>query len=395
MLKIRFKNWLVILNVTVINFILGSVYAWSEVKVHMIQLYGWSMGSLKPPFTVMIVMFVTATLIGGRIQQKIKPDLISISGAILFGTGFILTGLFPGFNTVVISFGIITGIGMGLCFSITIPSALRNLNNKNTGLVIGLVVSGIGLAPLYMDLLTNLLLEIFSVKYTFVVFGAFNMVSIILLSVHLRIAGNKNLEYDSKIKHSEKKTIDIKWISLIRNRYFQVLWIIQLLVTFASLLVIGCLGSVAKVQISWKAGFVLVIIVSISNFFGRILTGILSDYINYRKLLFTVILLQVLNIILFWSYSNILLMVMGIAITGLTFGCFFTIFPIAILKNFGKVNFGFHFGILMTAWGAAVIFNSFLFRRFVIPVGTLNIPHLIALLYLFISLYMLRYLKQP
>ena len=380
--RIKQNKSQVLIASVVINFILGSIYAWSEYKVLLMKQFGWERDLTKHPFTLMIIFFVIATLIGGRIQNKYKPRIVCIIGSLLFGLGFILTGINQDYHFILISYGIIVGTGMGLCFSTTIPTTMKWFDYKKTGIVIGLIVSGLGLAPLYMDLVTKGLIAFFDFKQSLFVLGLVSMFLVWTLSIFIVNPTEKIKEADSK-----------KTGSILKSRYFYNLWSIMFLSTFASLLVIGCLGRVAYSQIPWKAGFYLVVIISIASFFGRILGGYIFDRLKFKKTFILIVSIQLINIILFWSYKSISLFIIGSSVSAFIYGTFFTLMPSILIKQFGRLNFGLNYGFLLTGWGTAVILNSIIIKKLVVHVGTLNIPHILAILFLGICLYMTKNIR--
>jgi len=167
-----------------------------------------------------------------------------------------------------------------------------------------------------------------------------------------------------------------------------------LLLSVASLLILGSLGSIADAQASWKAGFTMVIILAISNFIGRVMSGYLYDKFGFSKVILTIIFIQIANILFYWSYTTIPLLALGIAITGFSYGTLFTLFPSLMIDSFGLKNFGLNFGLVYTAWGIACVFVPMFRGNFIVATGTLNIPHLIAIFLFVICINLIMKLKS-
>ena len=57
-----------------------------------------------------------------------------------------------------VTFGLVGGMGIGLGYSATTPPSIKWFPPAKKGLITGIVVSGVGLAAVYMSPLTNYLL---------------------------------------------------------------------------------------------------------------------------------------------------------------------------------------------------------------------------------------------
>jgi ABC-2 type transport system permease protein len=74
-------------------------------------------------------------------------------GGILVGVGFVWISQTTSYAAWVLGFGVLAGTGIGFGYSAATPPALRWFPPAKTGLIAGIVVSGFGLAPVYIALL--------------------------------------------------------------------------------------------------------------------------------------------------------------------------------------------------------------------------------------------------
>src|SRR5690606_30006146 len=111
--------------------------------------------------------------------------------------------------------------------------------------------------------------------------------------------------------------VNIGGVQLLKSKQFYLLWMIYLLSATAGLMLIAHMASIAGTQAAWKAGFILVVVLSAFNALGRIVIGFLSDKIGTKKTMVLVFLIQALNMFLFASYQNIPMLITGAAIAGL------------------------------------------------------------------------------
>ncbi len=66
------------------------------------------------------------TLIGGGfINDKLGPKWVIFAGGILFGLGFVVCGLARSVAMLIVGFGLMCGLGMGLAYGCTISNSVK------------------------------------------------------------------------------------------------------------------------------------------------------------------------------------------------------------------------------------------------------------------------------
>src|SRR5256885_13982332 len=87
-------------------------------------------------------------------------------------TLFPYTTLFrSSYVTWVIGFGVLVGIGLGFGYSSATPPALKWFPPARTGLIAGLVVAGVGLAPVYLAPTSEYLLRHYGLLKSMGIYG--------------------------------------------------------------------------------------------------------------------------------------------------------------------------------------------------------------------------------
>lgn len=148
-----------------INLALGVLYAWGVIASELRSQLGWSATWSQVPYMVACAVFALSMVPGGRMQDRVGPRPVMVVAAGLSGLGFLFSGLVlkiplpvVEFLGLVVFFGLVFGAGMGLGYSAPTPAAKKWFPKKQKGLVTGIVVSGFGLAPVYIAPLTSYLL---------------------------------------------------------------------------------------------------------------------------------------------------------------------------------------------------------------------------------------------
>ena len=87
----------------------------------------------------------------GRCQDKFGPRLVATAGGILLGLGLIASALVHSPIAMALTFGVGAGLGIGLGYSATTPPAIKWFPPARKGFITGIVVSGVGLAAVYIS----------------------------------------------------------------------------------------------------------------------------------------------------------------------------------------------------------------------------------------------------
>ena len=74
----------------------------------------------------------------------LRPALGATLGGLFLAAGCILAGLMKSYLGLILGFGLLGGIGMGLGYAATTPAAVKWFGPHRRGLIVGLVVGGYG-----------------------------------------------------------------------------------------------------------------------------------------------------------------------------------------------------------------------------------------------------------
>ncbi len=64
-------------------------------------------------------------IFGGRLQDRYGPRVAVTLAGMLVGAGMVLSSIFPTVTGLVLSFGVLSGSGIGLGYSATTPVAVK------------------------------------------------------------------------------------------------------------------------------------------------------------------------------------------------------------------------------------------------------------------------------
>jgi MFS transporter, OFA family, oxalate/formate antiporter len=364
----------------------------------LVAQWGWDDVTASLPFTVAAATFAFMMIFAGRAQDKYGPRIIALIGGIIFGAGILASGFTKNPAVMVITFGIIGGIGIGLGYSATTPCAIKWFDSSRKGVISGIVVSGVGLAPVYMAPLTAYLLNKYDIQQTFIILGIIALLAIVVFSLLLKNPPEgyipaKATTSDNKTNITSAK--NLSWSEILKTKHFYLLWIIYLMSATAGLMLIAHMASIAGSQAAWKAGFILVVILSVFNALGRIAGGYLSDIIGRKSAMILLFLIQAVNMFLFSFYTTIPTLIIGASIAGLAYGSLFSLMPSITADFFGIKNLGVNYGLVFTGWGIAAVIGPILGGYVKNHLGNYNMSYMVSGVLLILGTLFVIFIKTP
>jgi MFS family permease len=376
-----YKKYIVLSSAAGINLLAGLLYIWSIVSKGLIEKYNWTSTQASTPYTVAIIFLVLGTIVGGMKQDKKGPKTYVIIGGILIGSGLILSSLTKDPLIMILTFGILTGMGFGIQNGSILPPVLKWFPPDKKGLITGVVVGAVAFASVIYSPLIEALIENYGISVSFLSIGIVVMILIIFLAQFLN---NPPIEHAEQSNMNIKTHQEITGIPICRRtepskmRLFYKVWIMFALSSVAGLMIIGHAAEIVSVQVGWDVGYLLVILIAVFNGLGRIGGGHLSDKIGRVRYMRWIISIQAINMLLFCFYGSIPLICVGAAITGICYGSNFAVFPAIIADYFGMKHFGANYGLILTAWGAAGLIGPMMAALIFDATGNYNIAYLVC-----------------
>jgi OFA family oxalate/formate antiporter-like MFS transporter len=265
----------------------------------------------------------------------------------------------------------------------------------------GRLTEQIGLASVYFSPLANWLLGRYGIPQTFLVLGIGASVVMLILAQFLR---NPPVAYQPKSIMSKsaqqgnttnRASAELDWHQVIKTVLFYKLWFMYFFAASAGLMIIGHIATIAKTQADWENGFYLVIVFAVFNTGGRLVAGFFSDKYGRRNIMLFAFLLQAINLAIFVNYVTPASLVLGAMLTGLCYGAFFALFPLATADFFGTKNFGVNYGLIFLAWGCAGILGPILAGWAVDKTDTYFMAYIVSASLLILAFFLTFTIKSP
>ena len=382
------RGWLVTFSGMGLNLALGVLYSWSVFGKQFTDAvdkggFGWSKTNAALPYTVAIAFFAAMMVPAGRLQDKFGPRIVATIGALLTGLGLVVTSFASPGNILpaLIGFGVMAGTGIGLGYATATPAAVKWFPPEKKGLITGIVVSGFGLASVYIAPVSKSFLGAYGVKGAFMILGIGFAVITFILTQFINNPPTPAVSLNQKVSNNNNSyKVDYSWSEMVRTRTFYLLWIEFACGALAGLMIIGHLAKIVAVQSNnaIQSGFLFVALLAIFNAGGRLVAGALSDYIGRMKTILIVCISQAIVMFLFPHFSTITAFIIGSAVVGISYGACLSLFPATTADHWGTKNLGLNYGILFTAWGVGGVFGPILAGKIADASGNYNSAYIIS-----------------
>jgi len=371
-LKPEIGRWFFIPLGLIILLCLGTVYSWSIFSSHFEAALQAKPGTILLPFMVLGITFTLAMPISGLYIYRFSPRIMTMTGGIIVGIGYLLSSIAPNLPFLIISYGVIAGIGVGIVYGVPLAVAARWFPERK-GFAVGMTVVGFGLSPLVTAPVAINLIKAFGIRNTFVILGITFTCIILAIAQVLKMPPkrwlpdgyNPETSIDNNMQGNSQNNINnsTKNLPMVQTQSFYGLWICYSVGTFVGLTAIATTAQVGKeiVGLQTEQLAFAVPLFATFNGIGRPLFGWLNDRLKPK---FTIVLINILILIasvIMWNTSQGQLMnfLVAYSIFWLCLGAWLAVAPAATLSFFGLNNYPSNYGLMFTSFGSGGLSGIF------------------------------------
>jgi OFA family oxalate/formate antiporter-like MFS transporter len=373
------RAWVVTAAGTAVNLCLGILYGWSVWKAALVpadkSLYGAPMEGLNEGWTyldnvegtiaysVCGITFALFMIPGGRLQDRYGAKIGATLGGLFLAAGCIVAGLLKSYTGLVLGFGLLGGIGMGLGYAAATPAAVKWFHSSRRGLVVGLVVAGYGAAAVYISPLADFLIRNYGLTGSFVGLGVtFAVVVVIAGQLLTPPPAGYVAPIPAHVVDGPKATVtDFTAKRMLRTWQFYALVFLFIGSAQSGLLVIAnakpfLTDAAGKTGFFAENAWILVTFIGGVNATGRIGTGRYSDRIGRLNAyalngLVSAACLGAAPWVL--ATQNVPLLFVVIGVMAWQYGGTLAVMPAVTADYYGAKNLGLNYGLVFVGWGVA------------------------------------------
>ncbi|RDU24113.1 L-lactate MFS transporter [Anaerosacchariphilus polymeriproducens] len=356
--KVSNLRWLYVILGIIIMLCFGTVYSWSIFRMPVEKVFNIGSTQSGFPYMTSLAFYALFMMLSGRYFNKFSPRVIILTGSLLLSAGWILSSFSPNIYTLTITYGAISGAGVGIAYGVPLAIVTKWFPDKK-GFVIGLVLLGFGVSPLVTAPLAKILIEIFGVMKTFLVLGVAFGIIIPILSYPLKYPSESETNELKNVTGKEKESNEFDTKKMIRTFSFKGLYVNFIIGTMVGLMLIGLTSSVgiqliglSQIQVALMISFF-----AIFNGIGRPVFGWITDKFSTKKaMIVSYILIATAALIMsFAGNGSIVLFGIAFSIFWFNLGGWLAIAPTATRILYGANNYSQNFGVVFTAYGIGAV----------------------------------------
>lgn len=365
-----------VFGAVLIQLCLGSLYAWSVFTKPLVEA-GWTKADTQWVFSLQIVSFAAAMVLGGKLMGKLGPRKLSMLGGLILGAGYLLAGLLGSTNMLVLLFGVglVAGAGAGFGYVVPIAVSMRWWPDKK-GLITGVAVAGFGFGALFWIKIAsewgNLLGKI-GLSGTFLTYGVAYAVLVGIGAVWMRFPpdGWSPAGFTAQASGAAGQGPTLAGGAILKTIQYYLIFICFAATSGAGLMSIGLMklypmealqaAGMGKEAAGAVAGTAMGVFFALANGFGRIAWGFISDKTGRKTALVVMSAVQGVMVLLFpYMAGNTGLLYLAATIIGFNYGGGFALFPTLTADVFGAQVVGRNYPIMFIAYGIGGLFGPIL-----------------------------------
>jgi len=327
----------------------GVLYAWSILKSPFTAEFGWGASELALNFTLAMTFFCIGGLLGAQISKRLGHRIALVSAGILSAAGFSLTASLNNSHVVMLylTYGVLAGLGIGIAYNVVIATVSSWFPDKK-GLCSGCLMMGFGASALVLGNAADVMFKsTMGWRFTYVVLGVailaiLSLAGIILKKPTVDVVFQKTDSSNTKVDDETKKQDFTSKQMLCRPSF----WLAFICISFLAAVGSSVISFAKDLALSVKAPEALAVslvgVLSVCNGLGRIITGAVFDTIGCRK---TMLCANILTIgaaavtLTSVSVNSLALCIIGVCLTGMSYGACPTITAAFTSSFFGMKHF--------------------------------------------------------
>jgi len=388
------KRWIVLLASCIANLCIGSLYAWSvfsgPMAEHLNALHKTALTAADLAIVFSIAngdAFITM-IAGGALDRKIGSRMVIFIGVMVFGLGFIVSGLATNVAVLVLGFSILCGLANGFAYVCIISNTVKFFPDKK-GLAGGLITASFGISSVIIPPIADVLNRSVGVTRAFIIFG----VVILSLGVFCNFliqncpddfepVGWKKKEGGEEQSLAEDKNAG----QMLRTPVFYVMLGMLFIASTLGLMTISEASSAAQSMIgmSTSSAALIVSVLALFNTAGRIVCGWISDKIGRINTLCGAFIIAIVALALIYlseAGKSTVMFAVGICIIGFFYGAFMGVYPGFTSDQFGVKYSSLNYGIMFIGFSSGGLVGPMIMQAVFNGTGSYRSAFLIGIVF--------------
>ncbi|HBG32257.1 MAG: hypothetical protein A2084_00735 [Tenericutes bacterium GWC2_39_45] len=376
------KHALMILSSILMMLMMGTVYAYSVFRYYIETEYQIGTFLSGFPYMTSLFFYALSMMVSGRLLKPSRLRGFVFFGTLLISIGWFISGLSDSYLLLVVSYGVLIGIGVGMVYGVPIYM-VQKLYPKKSGLMTGFILLGFGMSPLLTAPLAITLIQNTSLNQTFLIFGMLFLIIQLPLSFLFILKEQKDF-----------KSIKPDLVVTEKLKPFKRIYGLFVIATTIGLMMIGLSYQVGVVYYAFDAREVTLSLsfFALMNGVARPIFGRLMDRKGFKfSVLLSLFLIFFASVIgLVNQGQHLILYVISFGLFWFNLGAWLAIVPATIKEFYGIKQYSRKYGVMFTAYGIGSILGTSISGTIMDLFGGTAYLYIMILIFLGISIFILK-----
>lgn len=404
-----FYGWYIVAASLLIIMLDGLLlYSFGVFLPYLNEEFGMSRAEGSAIFSFRALVLAPAFIIAGRLIDKFDPRAVIFGGGVIAALGMIATGFMTKPWELYLTYGFLVGVGDSVLY-ITCVAIISRWFVKKRAFAIGIITTGVPLSGLVANPLTAWLITDYGTRNALFMLGIL-MIMVLLTSLVMRSypedlgmkpygadEDEENGDQAPQVNSSINTSSDWTAREVISTANFWLMYGMYLMAFITFLIIVTQFYNFeVDLGISAVAAAGPPAAIGVGSIIGRtVLTSLLSEVLNYKKVILMCFLAQGSAVILLLVSKDILIFYLF----GLLFGFFYSavvpLFPTMLGKFYGLSALGTIYGVFATSYSAAGIIGPIVAGYVFDVTGDYFYPFLLAIVCCYIAAFGAFFIREP
>ena len=359
------NRWRFLITACLVNFCTGSIYAWSVFAgpkaEQMSQLNNvlYTAGDLAIVFGLANAVGPLPMILGGFVNDRFGPGWLMTVGGLLIGSGLFLSGSASDLSSLILSYSLLFGLGLGLTYGATINTCVKLFPDRR-GFAGGMATAFYGLCSVVLPPIAHALTTNFGIQSAFEIVGAVCGAVICAGGLLSFIFVDKS----SANPPANNAAAGLSWREMIATKRFWKMLFFLCCGAVSGMMIISHSAGIASKQVGLTAAMAATAVsyLALINTLGRVAAGAVSDRLGACQTLILSSVLTALGMALLLMCSNgsVALFFAALTLVGFSFGSFMGIYPGFTAAAFGAKHNSVDYGIMFAGFSFAGVLGPWI-----------------------------------
>lgn len=356
----------------------GAIYMWSIFNKPLMTTFGFTASEVSMVYSLFLLATCFSSMLAGWLQRHTQPRFIVLGAGVLFGLGWFCSGFADSLPLLYLFYSGFAGAGNGLLYNTIVAVVMKWFPDKR-GLANGVCIGAIGVGPAVFAPAGNLLIETFDVQTAFHIVGVVWLVVYLVFSWVLYVPPSgwapKGVAEgrDEAGKKSVVREVNFTSMQMFKQPLFYLLFAIFMVSSISGLMITGHASNIGQelAHLSASEGAIMVSVLALGSFLGRLIFGFISDIIGrYNTLVIALAINAIVMLLFLGQATTFVTFLLAVSLVGACFGATMTVLPAIVGDAFGSGNFGQNYSFVYPGYTVASFVGPMLAASAVETMGT-------------------------